>query len=252
MTSHDGDAYPARRVGVDRANDLAVLHVDADGLRAVRFGQSDAPIGAWVLTVGPEAAPRRIGMISARPRRIAPRQLVLGVMLAPDREGLVVRGLTPGHGAQRAGVAVGDVVTHVMGEKVIAIQQVVAALQEGEVGARVQITVLRGGAPLELSVELSELSPDPRGRDERMNRMGGRLSGRNVGFQRVLQHDTEIRPADCGGALVNLAGEVIGINIARAGRIETYALPAELVLESVRALIEQDTGPAAAEAEAGP
>ena len=34
---------------------------------------------------------------------------------------------------------------------------------------------------------------------------------------------------DCGGPLVDLSGKVIGINIARAGRTETYALPADVV-----------------------
>jgi serine protease Do len=33
----------------------------------------------------------------------------------------------------------------------------------------------------------------------------------------------------CGGPLVNLDGKAIGLNIARAGRVTTYALPARLV-----------------------
>ena len=61
------------------------------------------------------------------------------------------------------------------------------------------------------------------------------LLGGNVRFKRssdfvsVFQHDTVIRPVDCGGPIVDLSGKVIGINIVR-GRVwtETYALPAGL------------------------
>jgi serine protease Do len=38
-----------------------------------------------------------------------------------------------------------------------------------------------------------------------------------------------LRPWLCGGPLVNLDGKAIGLNIARAGRVTTYALPARLV-----------------------
>jgi serine protease Do len=38
-----------------------------------------------------------------------------------------------------------------------------------------------------------------------------------------------IRPSDCGGPLVDLDGKVLGINIARAGRVETWALPGDVI-----------------------
>ena len=68
------------------------------------------------------------------------------------------------------------------------------------------------------------------GRGDLMNEMGGPLSERRNGFPMILQHDTVLRPSDCGGPLVDLDGKVIGINIARAGWSETYAAPAEAVL----------------------
>ena len=52
-----------------------------------------------------------------------------------------------------------------------------------------------------------------------------------------MQHDAVLSPQDCGGPLVDLDGKVVGINIARAGRVETYALPSKLarsVLASLR------------------
>ena len=46
----------------------------------------------------------------------------------------------------------------------------------------------------------------------------------------VLQHDTVLRPNQCGGPVVNLDGQAVGVNIARAGRVASYALPASVVL----------------------
>ena len=44
---------PAKVVGVDPATDLAVLKVDAKGLPAVRFADSDAArVGEWVIAIG--------------------------------------------------------------------------------------------------------------------------------------------------------------------------------------------------------
>ena len=63
------------------------------------------------------------------------------------------------------------------------------------------------------------------------NAMGGALSGRRTGFPMVIQHDTVIRPADCGGPLVDLEGRVLGVNIARAGRVETWALPGDVAMK---------------------
>jgi serine protease Do len=60
--------------------------------------------------------------------------------------------------------------------------------------------------------------------------MGGALSDRRNGFPIILQHDAALRPSDCGGPLVDLDGKVVGINIARAGRTETYAAPTQAVL----------------------
>ena len=49
----DGRRLPAKVVGVDPATDLAVLKVDAKGLPAVKFADSDAArVGEWVIAIG--------------------------------------------------------------------------------------------------------------------------------------------------------------------------------------------------------
>jgi S1-C subfamily serine protease len=44
-----------------------------------------------------------------------------------------------------------------------------------------------------------------------------------------LWHDTILRPNDCGGPLVDLAGRAVGINLARGERVISRALPAATV-----------------------
>jgi serine protease Do len=49
----DGTTYPARLLGKDETNDLAVLKIDATGLPVAPIGQSDdLIIGEWVIAIG--------------------------------------------------------------------------------------------------------------------------------------------------------------------------------------------------------
>ena len=45
----------------------------------------------------------------------------------------------------------------------------------------------------------------------------------------MLQTDMVVDAKDCGGPVVDLDGNVLGINIARAGRVETWVLPSEVI-----------------------
>jgi len=60
-------------------------------------------------------------------------------------------------------------------------------------------------------------------------RLDGEVSQRAEGFEVAIEHDTVLPPWLCGGPLVNLEGKAIGLNIARASRVTTYALPSRLV-----------------------
>ena len=53
-------------------------------------------------------------------------------------------------------------------------------------------------------------------------------------FPTILQHDSVLAATDCGGPILYLEGRVVGINICRAGRVETYAVPAEVIQPLLR------------------
>ena len=90
------------------------------------------------------------------------------------------------------------------------------------------------------SVQMMLPKVDPRSRrfdrEEQMNRMGSEPSERAEGFELAIQHDTVLQNWQCGGPLVNLSGQAVGLNIARAGRVASYALPADLVQRAISKL----------------
>ncbi|MDA7888921.1 S1C family serine protease, partial [Akkermansiaceae bacterium] len=74
--------------------------------------------------------------------------------------------------------------------------------------------------------------------DPRMKQSLGALSEKTSGFPDAIQHDIPLPPQLCGGPLLDLTGQCIGINVSRAGRTKTYAIPADEIqamLESVKA-----------------
>ena len=243
----NGPRFDAKLVGVDRRNDLAMLKIDAERLAAVTLSFDQPKLGRWVACVGMSRSPEAVGIISAKPREIKPSQLVLGVVLRAHPDGLWIDDVSEGFGADKAGIKSGDVLTHVGGKKVIAVEQVIGQLQSLAEGDSVAVRIMRDGEMMQLSVGLSEYGPDPRSRSERMNRMGSQLSERRRGFEQVLQHDAEIRPDHCGGPLIDLKGQVIGISIARAGRIASYALPSALIREKLAALKSGELSPVPSE-----
>lgn len=71
----------------------------------------------------------------------------------------------------------------------------------------------------------------------------GRSGLRGVGVQNFIQTDASINPGNSGGALVNLRGELIGINTAiftpSGGNVGIgFAVPADLVQEVMRQLVQ--------------
>ena len=59
-----------------------------------------------------------------------------------------------------------------------------------------------------------------------MNQMDERgLSRKRDGFPSVLQTDMTIAPQECGLPVVDSDGRLIGVVLARAGRVKTFVIP---------------------------
>src|SRR5262249_55234724 len=116
----------------------------------------------------------------------------------------------------------------------------IKALGKFKANDTVMLKILRDEEEIDLKVKLGQRPLDLA---EYQNNLGSELSKRRDGFPTVLQHDSVVRPADCGGPLVDLEGQVIGINIARAGRVESYAIPSEAIRPLLPALMSGKLAP---------
>lgn len=235
----DGRELAAKIKGADREFDLAVLEIDADDLPALEISESTMPIvGSWLATVGMDSYPAAIGVVSVEPREIPHQAGILGVQLAESNaEARIVR-VFPASAAAKAGILVNDVILEIEGGKTPTREALVKRVQEFSPGDTVQVLVKRGDDELKLSAILMGRFPGLRpSRSEFQNLLGSGLSERRFGFAKAFQHDTVFEPSDVGGPVVNLDGKVVGFNIARSGRTESYAIAADSLAKIVKALV---------------
>jgi putative serine protease PepD len=80
----------------------------------------------------------------------------LGVSTAADARGALVREVTSGSPAARAGVQTGDVIVSIDGDRVRTPDDVAAAIQDRRPGDGLEVRVLRGGDEQALDVRLAE------------------------------------------------------------------------------------------------
>jgi serine protease Do len=232
----NGQRAEAEILSEDDESDVALVKVRTPGLKPIEWSTSSAVVGEWAITPGINTTPEALGIVSVPARKILPRQAFIGVHL--DFEGAMAKigSIMPGLGAEKAGLRVGDTILAVNDLAVTSSGDLVDTLRNFREGQIVQLRVRREDKEWVASVEMMIPKPTNRGRrwggfdrQERMNRLGGELSRRAEGFQLAIQHDTVLQPWQCGGPLVNLDGKALGLNIARAGRVASYALPASFV-----------------------
>jgi S1-C subfamily serine protease len=137
--------------------------------------------------------------------------------------GVKVVNFAPPSTASRAGLAKDDVIFEVGGKKVTDQESLYDALAAYKADDTVSVKAKRKGETKSFRVRLDA------GRSDIQNSLGSELSRRRTGFAEVLQTDMVVNAKDCGGPVVDLEGNVLGINIARAGRVETWVLPGEVI-----------------------
>ncbi len=237
----DGSEYEASTVSAHKDTDLALIKIDVKGLKAVAFAETKkVPTGHWLAAAGPTSDPLSVGIVSVVTRKLTGRDSVisnpnrgfLGVVPidAKDDDGKAVGAkiseLSEGGAAEKAGLKEGDVIFEMNGKKIetqAALRDFLGSLKGGD---EVSVKVKRDGEEKVIKVKLASA---PKDRGDIQNAMGGELSARRTGFPEVLQSDLVLEPKNCGGPVVDLDGNVLGISIARAGRVETWVLPSEVI-----------------------
>jgi serine protease Do len=182
-----------------------------------------------------------IGVISAPAHTVPQEKAILGVVLSESDDGPRIDHVFQQSIAARIGLAAGDVIQNIDSQPLESSKQLVEYVSKLLPGSRVRLRIMRDGKSRVLGATLgrfSELMAADQGMEDELNR---ELSIRRSGFPRVLQHDSILPSNQCGGPLVDLDGRVVGLNIARAGRISTYSLPTSVVLNILPRLMHQAT-----------
>ncbi len=248
----DGKDYVAKIVGVDEPCDLALVKIEATGLVPITWRDSkSASPGRWVATPGPGKDPVAIGVVSVAtrpykqgdqpPKNLGSNSGYLGVQLEAGEGGPMIRFVMKDSPAAKAGLKEKDLVYQIGAKKIIDMESLINTVQRHKPGDVITIKLKRKGEDMELKATLAKIPPGFLGNPQ--ERMGSILSNRRGGFPVILQHDTVLKPSDCGGPLVDLDGQAVGLNIARAGRVESYAIPAEKIQELLPELLSGKRAP---------
>lgn len=223
--------------------DVALLKVDATKLVPVSYScETNVPQGTWIVVNGATSRTQRranIGMISANAREIQPSGgLALGIVIKNLPNRLEIEKVTPEGGADEAGLKAGDVIVAVDDRPLSNIEELSVALAQRKAGDKARITINRSGKKLTTDVhitaktELFDISAN------RNDEMSGDYSKRRSGFPRVIQHSVMGNSQTMGGPVIDLNGHCVGMNIARASRAETFAIPSAELKELVENMID--------------
>lgn len=234
----DGKKYPAKLMLTNRDLDLAVLQIDRRDLPAVAWHPENvAPVGAWLATTTTSKTPIGVGVVSVGPRRINSGRPMLGISMAEagERQGVFVSDVVQGSGAYQAGIEKGDIIVSIDGTLLSDRNSLSSKIAGLEAGQRVSVVVNRNDENITVEAQLMDLPAHLFDHEEM--EVNGSISARSGGFSKAFQHDTVLLPHQCGGPVIDSRGRVVGINIARAGRVNSYALPLDIVIPAVRDLI---------------
>ena len=240
----------AKILQTNATHDLALLQLDLSDDDGRSFGPlpvvkwatgREAEVGRWVVTPTTYRSPAAVGIVSV-PVRAIPRTELPGMLGVTFQSGsrnalfgeaeigdLVVDGP-----ADRVGLIEGDVITAVNGRNTPTARRTIGAIAQHRPGDTIRLTVRHADDEVEdVSVMLAQpntqLLEARNMRFDMMNGLGGDLSERRSNFPAAVQHDSVLEPSDCGGPALNIDGEAMGLNIARAGRTETLMIPASIV-----------------------
>ena len=227
-------------LGTDKITDLALLKIEPNIGKPVKWiMQKDYSQGTWVCSMNHQAESLMIGVVSAKSRNIKSRSDVLGVLLDPKddpkKAGVAIVEFGPNSPALKEGIARGDVVIQVEEKEIMSRKELSDEIKKFAPLDVVKLKILRGDEGIAFNVTLNYMS-NVFDMLDRNQKMSGLTSKRKAGFSDVIQHEIPLKPMAMGGPLLDLEGMALGVNIARSDRVTTFALPSELVLETITRL----------------
>lgn len=230
-----GEWLAAKVARVWTEHDLALAKVAVKSIPAVKWSQGGAPsVGSFITAVAPAGRdPVAIGVVSVAVRNEQSKGMgFLGVLLTTDEIGLKVSEVVPGGPAKASGLQREDRILELDGKKPESVFTFTKMVSDRRAGDKVRLKLQRGKDVIEKEIALGDRATMPgagRAGADRMNGMGSTVSKRKGDFPSVLQTDLPLQATQCGGPVTDLDGNVIGLVIARSGRVETMVIPSETI-----------------------
>ena len=234
----DGRKIPAELRRADKVHDVALMEIDANGLAAIQWSDQSLDLGYFLMALDQTGEVIALGNYSVTPRSTKiGEQAFLGVKPETTAKGVLISDVRPGAASFKAGLRDGDVIVELDGQPVRETSDLVFQIRQREPGDQVTIKYNNNGIQKETVATLAGnlINGERAARFKMMNRLGAIPSRRSSGFPNVFQHDMPIFPEHCGGPVLDLDGNAVGLNIARNGRAATYALP----VEQIKKLVEE-------------
>ncbi len=225
----------ARVVARDIPHDLIILDLGREIDPGYEWGNSKGLVhGTW-LVAGTSTSPPKVGVrggvLSATAREIKKAGGVIGVILGgrdgKSFGGVQVSEVAKGGPAEKAGVKKNDVIYAIDGKEVFERAKMIEIVKSNDPGTTITVSVKRGEDKKDLKITLGYRNLVFAEMKSRNDKMSGTVSVRRTGFKRVIQHEISLVPMDMGGPLFDLEGKLVGINIAKANRVEFFAIPIE-------------------------
>ena len=234
----DGKVLAAKFVTKLDQYDLALLKVDAKDLKPVTFKTDDIPVGTMLVASGIDENPISVGVLSVPVRNLDDSQkgfVGIGLLENEKGKGVRIREVTEGGPGEKAGLEADDVVLSIDSQEVNhphELMRLIAAKGPGET-VKLNVAPQQGGDNVEVDVTLSSRAEYQRaiggGGIDPTAQMGTDLSNRPANFPNALQNDLGINADQCGGPVVDIDGNVVGLNIARSGRVSTLMLSGKIM-----------------------
>jgi serine protease Do len=200
----DSRVVPARLVGTNAAFDLALLKVALDRPASPTWRKKPLVAGTILASIGPSRAPIAFGVVSV-PERNLPGPFLAATKPAagrppilfgePTDQGLVVRKM--GECCYTAGIREGDIILSIDGKQIREPRDLARSVADRRAGEWVSVRLNRDGKSMEFDLELAGKG-NPRS---------------TLGFPTFFEHDTPLHRRQCGGPVVDLDGNLVGITV---------------------------------------
>lgn len=239
-SNHEGKSLSAEVIGTYPDRDLAVVRVPGLKAPAAKWTDAEAlPEGTFLAAIRADGEAQAMGVLSVRERSLrSADQGFLGIQMDPREagNGVGVVKVVPESAAAEAGIRAGDRIIEIAGEKVSGFYELSTRLRRLQAGETPEIRLVRGEQNLivEPTLKGREIREGVSPRLQRMDQMSGSQSRVRGDFPSVIQSDMELEAKDAGLPVVDLEGRIVGMVIARAGRISTLVLPGDEIIEILK------------------